>query len=447
LRFSAAFVGFGISLIQWGGFSSWTFISVPQRRCLCTGNYRLPAGIRSSATVPDVGVVAAWLGILVTVGGAVAGAVKFGFWVFDEWQKRKAHEGLHIPEKTLQMAPMPEGHCWWAMGKRGDDPTMQIVGRMFVTNISAIEVRLPHAELRYSLFGRKKVSGLPSVSRGPDDNLHGMFDIPPGETRTMSFDFWVFPPVVEPKQAFTAHSVRFMDQFGNKHTVRRVRFESLEARKRPTPKEPDEWAYEIADPIAKEIVAVLRAELARYAVCGRSVGGLGSVHIVHNGRAMTGVGGDSWTADSPLNQVLAADASRASLQSDNLDALIAFHTRLGSDNEKQQFAAALLERLDENKGYLGVSYFIVAALSRIGLLNEALQKARKSLPSGEQRVFGLSNVLMLLNGLLKYRHTDFSPSDLDNIERFIHGLDEHPFRIPEKLAAVRAARLSAGPQG
>ena len=268
--------------------------------------------------MPDVGVVAGWLGILVTAGGAVAGVVKFVFWVFDEWQKRKAHEGLHIPEKTLQMAPLPEGHCWWAMGKRGDDPTMQIVGRMFITNISAVEVRIPHAELRYGLFGRKKVSGLPSVNRGPDDDLHGMFDIPPGETRTMSFDFWVFPPVVEPKEAFIAHSVRFMDQFGNKHAVRRVGFESMEARKRPKPKEPDEWAYEIADPIAKEIVAVLRAELARYAVCGRSVGGLGSVHIVHNGRAMTGVGGDSWTPDSPLNQVLAADAAGASLQSDNL---------------------------------------------------------------------------------------------------------------------------------
>lgn len=396
--------------------------------------------------MPDVGVVAGWLGILVTAGGAVAGVVKFGFWAFDEWQKRKAHEGLHIPDKTLQMAPMPDGHCWWAMGKRGDDPTMQIVGRMFVTNISAIEVRVPHAELRYGLLGRKKVSGLPSVNRGPDDNLHGMFDIPPGETRTMSFDFWVFPAVVGPKEAFIAHSVRFMDQFGNQHTVRRVRFDSMEARKRPKPKEPDEWAYEIADPIEKEIVAVLRSELARYAVCGRSVGGLGSVHIVHNGRAMTGVGGDSWTADSPLNQVLAADTSRASLQSDNLDALTGFHARLGLDEEKRRFSTALMERLDEDKGYLGVSYFIVAVLWRIGLLDEALQKARRSLPTDEQRVFGLSNVLMLLNGLLKYRYSEFSPGDLDNIERFIHGLDEHPFRIPEKLAAVRAARLSASPK-
>jgi hypothetical protein len=59
--------------------------------------------------MPEAGVIAAWLGILVTAGGALAGVVKFGFWVFDEWQKRKAHEGTHVPDKTLQLAPMSEG--------------------------------------------------------------------------------------------------------------------------------------------------------------------------------------------------------------------------------------------------------------------------------------------------------------------------------------------------
>jgi hypothetical protein len=168
------------------------------------------------------------------------------------------------------------------------------------------------------------------------------------------------------------------------------------------------------------------------------------VHIVDNGHALRGVGGDSWTADSPLNQVLAVNPADASLQSDNLDALLAFYGRLASDGERQQFAAALLDRLDEDKGYLGVSYVIVAVLWRVGRLRDALMTARERLPVGEQRVFGLSNVLMLLNGLLKYRHVEFSAADLDNIERFIHGLEEHPFRIPEKLAAVRAAGLSSG---
>jgi uncharacterized membrane-anchored protein YjiN (DUF445 family) len=54
--------------------------------------------------------------------------------------------------------------------------------------------------------------------------------------------------------------------------------------------------------------------------------------------------------------------SSVSLQSDNLDTLVAFHGRLASDKERQPFATALLDRLDEHKGYLAVSCFIVAVL-------------------------------------------------------------------------------------
>jgi hypothetical protein len=43
--------------------------------------------------------------------------------------------------------------------------------------------------------------------------------------------------------------------------------------------------------------------------------------------------------------------------------------------------------------------------------------------------------------MLRYRHPDFTSEMLDEIERFLDGLNEHPFQIPEKLAAIRAARL------
>jgi hypothetical protein len=94
-------------------------------------------------------------------------------------------------------------------------------------------------------------------------------------------------------------------------------------------------------------------------------------------------------------------------------------------------------------GYLAASYFIVCVLWNIGLLDEALQKAKGDLPDGEAKVFGLSNILMLLSGLLKYRHPDFSNKSLGAIEGFIHGLNEHPFLIPAKIATVRAGRLTA----
>lgn len=394
----------------------------------------------------DPKTIAAWIGVLVAAGGVIAGTVKFLFWVFDEFQKRRKHEGFSAPEKTLQLAAKPEGNCWWAMGKRGDDPTMQIVGRMFVTNIASVPVRIPQVELRYGFLGRKRVSGMVTVSRGLHDNMHGMYDIAPNETRNVSFDFWIYPPEVEASKPFTAKSVRFFDQFGNVHAVKELRFQSMQAATPGRPKEPEEFAYEIGDPVEKELVSVLKAELGRYEMCGRRVGGLGSVHIVYQGRAMTGIGSDSWTPDSLVNQLIVSDPEAASVRSDNLEALVGFYKSLGSEGERKRFRDALLERLSEKKGYLGVSYFIVCVLWNVGHIGEALQKAKRDLPDGEARVFGLSNILMLLNGLLKYRYPDFTNEMLDKIERLIHGLNEHPFLIPAKIASIRASRLTA-PKG
>jgi hypothetical protein len=391
--------------------------------------------------VIDPVTLAAWIGVVVALGGAIAGTVKFLFWVFDEWQKRKKSEGFVVPTATLQLTELPEGNCWWHMGKKGDEPVMQVVGRMLVTNIAAVPVRIPRVELRYGFFGRKRVAGMVMVSRQLNENMYGMYDIAPHETRNLSFDFWVYPPVASPAEAFTPRQVRFFDQFGNCHSVKRLAFGSDAPQKDTAPKEPEEYLYAITDPIEQQVASALKAEIRRYQVCGRSAGGLGSVHIIYRGQGMRGVGGDSWTPDSPANQLISQDPEAASLSSDNLDALIRVYESYATDGERQKFVNALLARLEAGKGYLSVSYFIVCVLWKIGFLSQALEKAERDLPAGETKVFGLSNVLMLFNGLLRYRHSDFTNSMLDEIERFVHGLGEHTFLIPEKIAAIRAMRL------
>jgi hypothetical protein len=156
----------------------------------------------------------------------------------------------------------------------------------------------------------------------------------------------------------------------------------------------------------------------------------------------------AFTPNSTDNQMIVSDPEAATVKSDNLEALLSFHGRLSGEDERATFANALLNRLDDKAGYLAVSYFIIAVLWRTGFLAEALRKARRSLPENENRAFGLSNVLMLLNGLLRYRHPEFSGGILDEIERMLNGLNEHPFLIPTKLAAIRAHRLrNAEPQG
>lgn len=382
-----------------------------------------------------------WIGVLVALGGAVAGAIKFVFWAFDEWQKRKNQKGFFVPAKTLQLATLPGGSCWWHMGKKGDEPTMQVVGRMLVTNIASVPVRITGAELRHGFLGRKRVAGMTMVSRQLHENMYGMYDIEPNETRHISFDFWVYPPVISPPKSFDPHTILFFDQFGNRHAVRRVQFMS-DAPRNPVPeKEPEEFIYTITDPIEQKVVAVLKAELARYQICGRTMGGLGSIHIVYRNRALTGVGSDSWTLGSPENQVIVSDPEVALLRSDNLDALIDFYGSLASDDERELFMKALLDRLNAERGYLAVSYFIVCVLWKLDSLTPALRKAKLDLPAGESKAYGLSNVLMLLNGLLRYMHHDFDSSMLDDIEQMAHDSKEHTFRIPEKVAAIRAARL------
>ena len=119
---------------------------------------------------------------------------------------------------------------------------------------------------------------------------------------------------------------------------------------------------------------------------------------------------------------------------------MAYYGRLTTAQEQGQFAEALLSRMD-GRAYLRVTYFIVCVLWKIGKLREALEKAKAQLPQGEIKVSGLSNTLMLFNGLLRHRYPDFTNDMLDDIEKFLLGLKEHPFQIPEKIAAIRTARL------
>ena len=182
-------------------------------------------------------------------------------------------------------------------------------------------------------------------------------------------------------------------------------------------------------------------KISRYGVCGRSSGGLGSVHIVYKGQSLTRVSLGGWTSNSPQGQVIVDDPENAALESDNLEALVGFYRGLESNEETQRFVYSLLDRLAADRGYLVVSHFIVVVLWRIGLLSEALQKAKRDLPEKDARFFGLSSVLMLLNGLLKYRHPEFNDRMLDEIERMTHGLNEHLFLIPAEIAAIRAMRL------
>ena len=311
---------------------------------------------------------------------------------------------------------------------------MQVNFDGHVTEITGKPIKILRVEIRKP----STVAALAVLSNNHDARREQALE--PHECAEVRATFFVKAVLAEIGKPWRA-SVVFIDQFGNRHKVKNCEFRSLQNNKPPVRQEPEEFPYEIADPVEKEVVSVLKAELSRYAVCGRSCGGLGSIYIIYGGHTFTGVGVGGWKPNSPLNQVIASDPEAASLESDNLKALVNFYRGLSIDEERSRFVEALLTRLDKSRGYLGVSYFIVAVLWKVGSLNDALQKVKRDLPEDDTRSWGFSNVLMLLDGLLRYRHPDFTNPMLDEIERLTHGLKEHAFSIPAKLAAIRANRL------
>jgi len=346
--------------------------------------------------------------------------------------------------RRFHLTPEPQ-QSFWSSAKQPDDSIVtQVVARFVVKNRTAEPLALAHARLVKPRIRGEIVHEDVSVrALGHNiygDAAHSGHFIPPKMVLPATASVMIRGVPWRKPGKHVRVKMGIADDEGREQFLAfdmRVLSAAAEELAKPSL----EVVSSISNPVEREVATVLQAELARYEKCGRRVGGLGSIHLAIDGREIAGVGTDSWNPNSPNNQSISANPDACDLRSDNLDALTAFYEGL-SANEKEQFASALLARMD-GKAYLPMTYFIVCVLWKIGRLKDALEKAKANLPQGEIKVFGLSNALMLLNGLLRYRHPDFTNEMLDDIERFLVGLKEHPSQIPEKLAAIRTARLMA----
>jgi hypothetical protein len=390
-----------------------------------------------AASVP--GVARPWIIVAGVVFGVLAVARAIGALI----QKLPAWKSSADRRRGFHLTAIPQ-QSHWSSAKQADDSIVtQVAAHLLVKNRTANPLGLARARLISPRIRGEIVHDDVSV-RALDRNIYGTAAhsghvIPPDMSLPTSVHIMIrgVPRKKLGKQVRAIIGVT--DDEGHEQKVvvdMRVLSSSPEGTEMP----PLEVVSSIYNPVEREVASVLQAELSRYDKCGRRVGGLGSIHLVINGREITGVGTDSWTPDSPKNQSISDNPTASELRSDNLEALIAFYGRLATNDEREQFAVALLSRMD-GKAYLRITYFIVCVLWKIGRLREALGTAKAKLPQGEIKVFGLSNALMLFNGLLRYRHSDFTNEMLDDMEKFLVGLKEHPFQIPEKIAAIRTARL------
>jgi hypothetical protein len=370
----------------------------------------------------DYQLIAALAAIVTTIGGIFA-FFKWGKGLWINLWHRVSRYKPKVPRETVRIVPHSQGFRW-SNGTVAGQPSMHLIGRWHVTNITGDPVRLLTARIT-----KPKTEGR-IVTNHP---------IRPGETIDVSANFWITPPVRTVGKDFKA-TVILSDQYGNGHKIKNVLFRG------PQPKPPDkneppiEPIYSISDPIEKDVVAVLKAEVNRYKECGRRVGGLGSIQTTIKGKIYKGIGTEWREANSPKNQTIIEDENAVEISSDNAQALINLHAKLISSAEQDRFFDALIERLNKDTEYAPVGYLILYVLFRLDRLSQVLDKAKNDLQGDS--AYGFSDMLRLLDGLLRFRHSEFSPEMLDHIEKTIEGLEEHPFRIPERLSAIRAFRLA-----
>jgi hypothetical protein len=368
------------------------------------------------------------------IAAAIVAALKWGKdWFRRSWRFVTRYRP-RVPRETIRAIPNVH-ETWWALGSMNGKPAMQVVARWHITNIIDAPVFL----LRAFLLHPRTEAQMVLVGH-PDRNVYGRYPIEPGSTTEGSTDFWIVPPIRKEGEELNA-TIVLVDQYGNEHKVKGVVFRG------PVPKQPKpigppiESLHIIVDPIEKEVAAVLKAEVERYRQCGRTVGGLGSVHTVYQGRTMTGIGTEWREANSPKNQSIALDPDAARIESDNADALQKLYEQLPA-SDQPRFVWALLNRMWRDKEYAPVGYLILLTLFRVGHLPEVLITAKNQLQ--KDSAYGFSDLLRLLDGLLRLKHPLFTPELLDEVERFVDGIEEHTFGIRERLAAIRAHRLAAG---
>ena len=163
--------------------------------------------------------VAVVIGILTILGTIFGWFGKAWRWIASLFAPKPLVGVIEVPSKTMVLIPVArQNPLWWHMGSMGDQPAMQIVGDLNVTNISKYGVFVMGAKLR-----RPKAVGHALV-RAHDSNMYSTKHIiPQGGVSDLRFDFFVQPPVREKGQPFKA-DVAIIDQFGNEHWLKGLEF-------------------------------------------------------------------------------------------------------------------------------------------------------------------------------------------------------------------------------
>lgn len=351
-------------------------------------------------------------------------------------RKKQSKYFPRVPTETLRLVPLPDKATWSPAAIEGR-PAMHVSGEWRATNITDSAVQIVRAYVE-----QPSAEGLIVLCERSDGKTWGIHEIAPRSTVEVSVDFWIDPPIKKPGKPLKA-SVVFLDQFGNRHRTKRVAFGSSIPGAASAPIEA-EWVPESSAtpidqtlPIELQVAAVLQEELRRYDLCGRRVGGLGSVQTHYGSKILCGVGSVWREAHASQGPLIVEPNSDAYIESDNADSLVKLYDTL-NHNDQLRFVAALRRRLGRYGECAPVGYLSLLVLFRTGDLRDALSSARAYLQGDDG--CGFSEFMLLLDGLLRFEHRRFSDMMLEDVEQFIDGLDDYAFGIPERLAEIKRRR-------
>jgi hypothetical protein len=158
--------------------------------------------------------------------GVLDKLIASGRWL---WRKVRPGVATGLPIKTvIAMVEPAINALWWGHSTFSGVPGMQVVGDFNVTNIWSGDVRLLVGLLRYRRGLVRHVVRCDPGVRDTKSVYTGPYPIPSGRTSHVRLDF-MYPDRQRREEPgdFVA-DVGFVDQFGNHHWVRGLRFKHPE---------------------------------------------------------------------------------------------------------------------------------------------------------------------------------------------------------------------------
>lgn len=144
--------------------------------------------------------------------------VSFFILIFLIWKLKNyyAKPLYKIPKETLKVV-LKAKSSRWSNGKVKNKPAMFLHADFFITNITKQKIMVTDSFLSNSDIH----ASLPAV-RHPSRDIYGMYPVFPGLTTELTVSFWIEPPIA--KKEAVIKSVVIVDQFGNHHVVRNIKF-------------------------------------------------------------------------------------------------------------------------------------------------------------------------------------------------------------------------------